>query len=297
MSRVNQLVTLSDGRRLSYDEYGPVDGKPLFYFHGTPSSRIEWQMFGGEQLAERLQLRVISIDRPGMGLSDFQAGRHFRDWPEDVRAVADTLGIDRFIVLGYSGGGPYAAVCARAIPERLLGVGIVSGAGPFTDLAGANTINPVSRQFFDLCRDKPLRGRLMLRMMGALAHYAPNRLITQSLTALPEPDQAVLYRQEVQQVYLTTLREALRRGPRGAQQDTALMVSPWDFHPEEIAVTIHLWHGDLDREIPIAMGRNLAATLPKCQAHFYPEEGHLSVMANHVQEILNVLAAPAPISV
>jgi pimeloyl-ACP methyl ester carboxylesterase len=83
MSRVNQHVTLSDGRKLGYNVYGPADGKPLFYFHGTPSSRIEWQMFGGEQLATQLHLRVISMDRPGMGLSDFQAGRRLGNWPKD----------------------------------------------------------------------------------------------------------------------------------------------------------------------------------------------------------------------
>jgi pimeloyl-ACP methyl ester carboxylesterase len=92
MTRVNQHVTLSDGRMLGYNEYGPVDGKPLFYFHGTPSSRSEWQMLGSEQLATQLHLRVISMDRPWMGLSDFQASRRLGDWPTDVVALADELG-------------------------------------------------------------------------------------------------------------------------------------------------------------------------------------------------------------
>jgi len=296
MSRVNQHFTLSDGRMLGYNEYGPIDGKPLFYFHGTPSSRVEWQMFGGEQLASHLHLRVISIDRPGMGLSDFQAGRRLSDWPADVVELADGLGIDHFAVLAFSGGGPYAAVCALAIPDRLTCVGIVSGAGPFPETGVAEGVNPVSRRFFDLCRDKPVRGRLLLRMMGVMAHYAPNRLIEESLAALPEPDQAVLKRPEVRQCYLQTLREAQRRGPCGAQHDTALMVSPWEFRPQEIAVAVHLWHGEADREIPISMGRTLAAALPKSQAHFYPEEGHLSVLVNHVQDILEVFAAEASIS-
>ena len=296
MSSVNQLVTLSDGRVLGYDEYGPTGGKPLFYFHGTPSSRIEWRMFGGERLAEHLDLRVISIDRPGMGLSDFQAHRRFTDWPADVVAVADELGIAHFAILAFSGGGPYAAVCARAIPLRLTCVGIVSGAGPFTEPGIAEGINPVSRQFFDLCRDKPMRGRLMLRMMGIMAHYAPGRLITQSLTALPEPDQAVLKRAEVQEWYLKTLREAQRRGPRGAQQDTALMVGPWGFRPQDITMAVHLWHGEADREIPMAMPHYLAAAIPRSQTHFYPWEGHLSVMANHAQDILEQLSEAAALS-
>ena len=296
MSRVDQYVTLSDGRKLGYNEYGPAYGKPLFYFQGTPSSRIEWQMFGGEQLASRLHLRIISIDRPGMGLSDFQGGRRLLDWPTDIAALANELGIDHFSILAFSGGGPYAVVCALAIPERLTSVGIVSGAGPFTEKGIADGINPMSRQFFDLCRDKPVRGRMMLRMMGAMAHYAPNRLIAQTMAALPEPDQLVLKREEVQQWYLQTMREAQRHGPRGAQHDTALMVSPWEFRPQEIKMTVHLWYGEADRDTPIAMGRSLAAAIPKSQAHFYPDEGHLSVFVNHLENIMEILASGISLS-
>jgi pimeloyl-ACP methyl ester carboxylesterase len=137
----------------------------------------------------------------------------------------------------------------------------------------------------------------MLRVMGAMAHYAPNRLIPQTMAALPEPDQAALKRPEVRQWYLQTLREAQIRGPRGTQHDTALRGSPWEFCPQEIKVGVHLWHGEADRDIPIAMGRSLAASIPKSQAHFYPEEGHLSVFVNHVQNILEVFAAETLISV
>jgi pimeloyl-ACP methyl ester carboxylesterase len=294
MSRFNQRITLSDGRMLGYDEYGPPDGAALFYFHGTPSSRLEWRMFGGESLATRLHLRVIAMDRPGMGLSTFQRGRRLRDWPADVAALADALGIERFSVLGFSGGGPYAAVCALALPARLMSVAIVSGAGPFLEPGCAEGVNPTSRQFFDLCRNKPLRGRLLLRMMGFMARYAPSRLLTQSLSALPEADQVALQQPEVQHWYLRTLREAQRRGPRGAQQDTALMVGPWEFRPQEIAVPTHLWYGEADRETPIAMGRYLAAAIPQSRTHFYPGEGHLSVMVTHLQEILEALAMKAP---
>ena len=137
----------------------------------------------------------------------------------------------------------------------------------------------------------------MLRMMGTMAHYASNRLIAQTMSALPEPDQAALKQPEVQHWYLQTLREAQRHGPRGAQHDTALMVSPWEFSPQEIKVTVHLWHGEIDRDAPIAMGCSLAATIPKSQAHFYPDEGHLSTFVNHEQHILEVIAIEVPTSV
>ena len=115
MTLLDQTILLQDGRRLGYDEYGPPDGKPLFYFHGTPSSRKDWPALGNQGLPEKLGVRVIVADRPGMGLSDFQPERRIADWPADVVALADTLELERFSVLGYSGGGPYAVACAHTM--------------------------------------------------------------------------------------------------------------------------------------------------------------------------------------
>jgi len=98
----------------AYDEYGAPDGLPVFYFHGSPSSRLEWDLFGGETLANRLNSRVIVPDRPGLGRSAFQPGRQIGDWPDDVVALANQLTLARFVVLGYSGGGP---VCRRLRAE------------------------------------------------------------------------------------------------------------------------------------------------------------------------------------
>jgi pimeloyl-ACP methyl ester carboxylesterase len=131
MSKTEQQLRLATGRLLAYDEHGAVDGTPIFYFHGSPSTRLEWHLFGSEAVARKLKVRVIVPDRPGLGRSDFQPGRRIGDWPADVIALADHLGLARFAVLGYSGGGPYAAACALRIPERLTHVGIVSGTGPF----------------------------------------------------------------------------------------------------------------------------------------------------------------------
>jgi pimeloyl-ACP methyl ester carboxylesterase len=111
------------------------DGAPIFYFHGSPSSSLEWDLFGGETLAKRLYIRVIVPDRPGLGHSEFQPERRIGDWPADVVALANQLTLDRFAVLGYSGGGPYAAACALKIPERLTRVGIVSGTARLRNLA------------------------------------------------------------------------------------------------------------------------------------------------------------------
>lgn len=128
VSTTDKTLQLHDGRTFGYAEYGLAEGKALFYFHGYPGARVEAEPFA--EYAAREGIRLISVDRPGMGLSSFQPGRHFLDWPDDVVELADCLHLDRFAVVGVSGGGPYALACVYKIPERLTACGIVSGIGP-----------------------------------------------------------------------------------------------------------------------------------------------------------------------
>src|SRR5581483_781680 len=102
---------------------------PLFYFHGHPGSRLEGRF--AHRIAAENGLRVIALDRPGYGHSDFQVGRALTDWPADVVEAADLLHVGRFRVVGASGGGPYALACARLLPERVIQAAVVSGVGPY----------------------------------------------------------------------------------------------------------------------------------------------------------------------
>jgi len=293
MRGVARRLSLPDGRRLGYDDYGPADGVPVMLLHGTPSSRCGWYVFGSTSLADRLGLRVIAPDRPGLGLSTYQAGRHIVDWPADAAALADHLGLDRFAVLGYSGGGPYAAACALQLPERLTAAGIVGGAGPY-DLAGvADEISPAILFLLTLARDRPRMAERLFSWLGGLARHAPRSLIAQAMAVLPEPDRAALARREVQQAVVVAFLEALRSGPRGARLDTALMAGPWGFAPQDVAMPVHLWHGEEDRFVPPAVLHRLAGMLPNARARFYPGEGHVSLLANHGEEILGEFAGLA----
>jgi pimeloyl-ACP methyl ester carboxylesterase len=128
-----QTLRLKDGRKLGYAEYGDPAGEPLFFFQGTPSSRL---LHPDEVITAALGVRQIQLDRPGFGLSDFQPGRTLLNWPDDVAEVADLLELERFALVGISGGGPYVAACAYKIPERLTAVAMVSSGGP-VDAPGA----------------------------------------------------------------------------------------------------------------------------------------------------------------
>src|ERR1041384_820935 len=126
--RLNQQITLRDGRRLGFVEHGDTKGRPLFYFHGWPSSRLESCALS--PLCAEMGLRVIAPDRPGCGLSDFKTRRTIPDWASDLSELADHLGLDHFTVLGISGGGPYAAACAARIPQRVSTAALVCSMAP-----------------------------------------------------------------------------------------------------------------------------------------------------------------------
>lgn len=289
MTKLNQTIRLSDGRKMGFNEYGVENGKPLFYFHGSPSARNEFNLFGNEAILEKLNVKLIAPDRPGSGFSDFQNNRHFLDWPKDVVALANHLELEKFSILGYSGGGPYAAVCSYAIPNRIGKVGIVSGTAPFTEPHLTDGINLNSLQFMELSYQKPWLSRTILRMMKLITYLAPGKMIANAMASLPEPDQLTVAIPEVKNGFIAMLQEALRHGPRGASYDTRLMVSAWDFDPSQIIIPVHLWHGEADQNAPVVMGRFMEKVIPQSIGKFYPGEGHLSLFKKYIEEIIRTI--------
>src|SRR5215472_17164585 len=122
------IIRLPDGRALGYMQVGPSDGYPLFYFHGHQSSRLEVLLWA--EMALAAGVRMIALDRPGIGRSDPKAGYHLLDWPDDVEEVANQLGIERFAIAAVSGGGAYALACAYKIPHRLTACGLICSIAP-----------------------------------------------------------------------------------------------------------------------------------------------------------------------
>lgn len=290
MSKLNQQFQLPDGRRLGYDERGVSDGKSLFYFHGSPSARVESNLYVTEDLLQSLNVRMIAVDRPGMGLSDFQANRLLLDFPNDILALANHLNLERFSILAYSLGGPYGLASAFAIPQRLNKVGIVSGAALFTESELVKNVNAGTQRFLNLPRENPFASRLFLGMLGIMARIAPNRFVAQANSLLPAPDRdIVLSNPDFRAGFIRMVREAMRQGARGAYHESLLTITDWGFRLQDIQIPILLWHGEDDKNIPVEMARYAASAVPKCEAKFYPNEGHLSLFKKHAEEIIRVL--------
>jgi pimeloyl-ACP methyl ester carboxylesterase len=143
----DNILRLRDGRALGYAQYGDPGGPPIFFFHGSPGSRI--QRHPDASIARELGARIITMDRPGYGLSDFQPARTLLDWPADVAQLADALGIDHFAAIGLSGGGPYLLACAYAMPDRLCSAIVVSGMGPLDEPDALEGVMPSMRLGLD----------------------------------------------------------------------------------------------------------------------------------------------------
>ncbi len=284
--KAGQTLRLKDGRRLGYAEYGQPEGQPLFYFHGFPNSRLGAQL--ANTAAAQHGVRIIALERPGFGLSDFKPGRAIRDWPDDVVEAADALGIDQFAVLGVSGGGPYAAACAAKIPHRLTATAIVSGLGPPDVPAAARGFSLWNRFNFALARWFPLLARLMFGLMGLAMRRSPERTLRFMIRSAPPADKAIMARAEVWAALKDDLREAFRQGSRSAFWEAMLFLRPWGFRLQDITAKVHIWHGEDDNIVPPSMARYLAQAIPECRASFYPGEGHLLIVdrMDEIQELL-----------
>jgi pimeloyl-ACP methyl ester carboxylesterase len=282
-ARTNRQIKLKDGRLLGYAEYGAPEGKPVFYFHGFPSSRLDWLMIDPDNSAAELDVRVIAPDRPGYGLSDYQRGLKILDWPEDVIELADALHLERFSVLGISGGGPYAAACAVRTGDRLLKTGIVCGMGP----AGAPGMKDgVSWSI----PGKPSIVRSALLTLTSMGlGRDPDQFLAKSKETMADLDGQLLDQPELAALFIDGMREAFRHGTRGANQEAGLYTRPWGFNLQDISAAVHLWHGEQDLNVPPSVGRYVAGAIPDCQATFLENEAHLTLPHNHLREILSTL--------
>ena len=284
-----QSLRLPDGRRLGYAEYGARDGRPLLFFHGTPGA---CSMAGfAQEIAQQQGVRIIAPERPGFGRSDFQQRRRIGEWADDVAVLADALGLDRFAVAGVSGGGPYVAACASKLPDRVRVAGIVSGMGPLDESRVKAAVGAGHRATFGLIRLAPWLGRTVMALAALAVRRFPQHALDPVATLLPASDRAILARPEVRAALADDLIEGLRAGGRGTAHELVLFSRPWDFAPEEIRVPMHLWHGEADVQVPVAIARRLAARIPTCRARFVSGAGHFWLF-DHCAEVLATLCPP-----
>jgi len=280
----DDFIELDAGRRLAYSVTGPVNGFPLFYFHGLAQSRLT--VHPDESIIENLGIRLVAFDRPGVGLSDPQPGRHVLNWPQDMAVAADRLGYDQFAIFGHSAGAAYVAACAYAMPERVVSATIVSGMSP----PSPRLVRPMlASEFWKigmLIFCVPVLARPVIWAGIKYARPRVDRLYARHLARLPQADREAMAEQAMKDMRIGSMLEAFRQGPEGLYEDVMLLRRPWGFDVEAIKVPVHVIHGELDNIVDVSFGRELARRIPHSVSDFRPGLGH-NMLLSHWREILS----------
>jgi pimeloyl-ACP methyl ester carboxylesterase len=282
-------IAVGDDRQIGFAEFGDPQGRAVFWLHGTPGARRQIPM-EARVYAEQRQIRLIGIDRPGIGSSTPHQYDTVFAFAEDLRTMADTLGIDKMIVVGLSGGGPYTLACAAAMPERVVAAGVIGGVAP---TMGSDAISG------GVMGNVGLRVAPLLQMAGGpigLATTALIRLIKPVASPAvdlygrvsPEADRRMLARPEIKAMFLDDLLNGSRKQMAAPIADIIVFARDWGFRLDQVKVPVCWWHGDHDHIVPFDHGLHVVAKLPDVEMYHLPGESHLAGLGR-AEEILGTM--------
>lgn len=289
-----ELLTLADGRTLGHDDVGDPQGEPVLYVHGSPDSRRARHPDDG--VAARLGIRLVAVDRPGAGLSTLDRAGTVGSFADDVVALADHLGIDRWRILAWSAGAPYALAVAARHPDRVARVAVAAGLVPFAAYATPGILDDADG------------GRWMVAELGE--ELGPSGLAEAAAPMLaPHPCDLALAREHVLETADPRRRaeldavpgaidalaagvvDAVAGGLAGLVRDLELQVEPPDVSWDDVAAPVDLWYGHHDTTAPAAFGAWWADHLRWAELTVVPDAGHL-VALTHWEPILARLLTP-----
>jgi pimeloyl-ACP methyl ester carboxylesterase len=281
-------VELPDRQVVGVYEYGDADGRPVMVFHGTPACGAGFDWADGP--AREGGLRLIAPDRPGVGLSSPLVGWGVADWPPIVTALAGVVGVDRFAVWGYSGGGPYAVALAAAEPQRVVGAAIAAGMGEMGTFASEDDFEKTDRQFLRMSVRHPRLARALLSVAARAAKLSPKTAFKSFEKQLNESDAKVAATLGAPRDAMALFTQAFLRGSRGVVDDYRALSGTWGVDFAAITVPVRIFQGTGDTMVPLKHAEALAARIPHADLVTWPEEGHLGTV-NHVHEILDWIAS------
>ncbi|MEB3048820.1 alpha/beta hydrolase [Mycolicibacter sp. MYC123] len=283
-------IAVGEDRQLGFAEFGAPQGRAMFWLHGTPGARrqipVEARLYAAEA-----NIRLIGVDRPGIGSSTPYQYETVSQFAVDLRTVADTLGIDKMAVIGLSGGGPYTLACASAMPDRVVTAGILGGVAP---AVGPEAIDSPLMTLARIAEPVLERAGRPIGMLatGLIRMIRPVASPALELYALisPEGDRRLLGRPEFKAMFLDDLLNGSRKQLAAPIADAVLFARYWGFRLDEITVPVHWWHGDADHIVPYAHGEHAVSLLPDATLYTLPGESHLAGLGR-AEEILRTLSA------
>lgn len=283
-------------KRLAWNEYGDPDGKPVFYYHGWPSSRLQARL--AHHLAKERGIRLISMDRPGIGKSTLVRGRKLEDWPALMAGFARHLGLEKFGQIGVSGGGPYVLACAALIPERLTASAVLAGMVPLPMTSiGRSGLHPIYRALIPLRKTPSAIFTLGFKLAALSCKAKPGSFPMNLLlrTHAEEDRTIILHSEEIWEVLTKSFTEGVcgLSGGKGVMIDSEVYLRKPGFEAENISPPIHYWHGTDDRNIPFTLVEDLVSHMPNAKLYLVENLGHFSLTVRRTAAALDIIAAAA----
>ena len=273
-------------RVLGVMEFGDPAGLPVLAFHGIPGTRLMFRVT--DKIAKNLGLRIIAPDRPGFGRSTPQPNRRLQDWLPEVEAVLEAYDIDRFSLIGVSGGAPFAVATAAAYGERVDGMVLFGPVGPVRDLGKDIPLNRRERLIFLQAPQLKWLLRAGLLPINTLFRIAPRLKYNLFLKLLPKPDCTIMDNPEIRAQVIDDVGESLKQGGEGMRSDLRIFSEPWQVNFDQIQARTALWQGMIDNIVPVAAALRLGNIIPNCIVHRLPGAGHFWVYDN-IELVLSTL--------
>jgi pimeloyl-ACP methyl ester carboxylesterase len=287
----SRQITLSDGRRLGFDDFGDPKGVPVLFFHGFGSSRVV--RHPDDDIATALGARMIAVDRPGIGLSTRRPGRRVTDFPSDVAELLAVLGLERCAIVAWSGGGPYALACAWQMPERFSVVGLISAPAPLSGAPGSTGYTWGRHRVMSRTADHaPWIIKLAMWQWSRQQRSDPGKQLDEAIGGMIEADREILGDPALRAVMIANASEMYRQGTGGISDEAICLARPFGFPIGGVTVPVRIWHGAKDKVVPVGMGKYLERNIDSAVATFYRNEGHHFVY-DRWREILGVIVAEA----
>jgi pimeloyl-ACP methyl ester carboxylesterase len=279
------VIELGNRRQLGYATFGDPDGRPVINCHGGLVSRNDCAL--ADAGARELGLRIISPDRPGIGLTDRLRGHDIVSWADgDLRDLVDTLELDRFSVMGWSAGGQHALAAAHVLGDRVDRVAVIAGCLPVDDPANRAQLSSLDRRVLRWVDKAAPAANAYFRITHLMATRAPKQLVKLSAAELEGDETGALA------AHGDWFAQAMGEGshdPAGQVDDYRAYGAPWGFRPEDVEVPVVIHHGTADRLVPVAWADELGRRIPNASVTTYPGVGHL-VAVTRSREILESLA-------
>jgi pimeloyl-ACP methyl ester carboxylesterase len=269
---------------IAVEVVGEPAAAPVLFCHGLADSRLSARLFA--PVAGELGLRIVAPDRPGTGGTDPRRLGRLVDWVQDAALVLDATAAGPAALLGVSGGGPFAAACAAAIPGRVRSLTLVSALG----LPGWPTrgMAPGERLSLEIARRAPAFGGWFLGRLAGLGRRSPRLFLRISTSEMPGTDRQALDQPGSRDAFLANYLEAFRRGDGGVAQDLRVLTRPWGFELASVKVPTSIHHGDADNTVPPQHARLFAEAIPGARLKLHPGLGHFSIF-DATREILAAL--------